>query len=408
MDMDISNKHIIPGFIETKENSESDDGNTNHEEGDSIIFNSLLMSDLKDKEKEKLALLAEKERNRSPTNSKTKSKSNRNPKSPISPITNLGDHHNHNQNNSFIAMVTKSSKRLLGRDNNNMDGLSPTSPGSTIKSVSPNGGTYHHSSVFSNDSSIAMENRITKELIKIERASSASKSKSPKTMNKKLSSQTPPMKAQKVHKQTANGASPWGFTNFVGSCFSFTSLNNQTANGVSHPNGAGSDRTHDLNRRLQSYITTLEKFKAKTRNLEHKIAKLNKTMEQQNEKIIELKLENKMIKNVYVNNEFKDGGNNKKYDYDENMVNKKLIKSRQWKQWKILEVIHWICTLKNGKFKRYKSTLMVNMRLRNISGKHFARIDKSDLTYFYGITDFDDVCDLYEAIEDLVANSFAE
>eukprot|EP00486_Rosalina_sp_Unknown_P007133 CAMPEP_0201572508 /NCGR_PEP_ID=MMETSP0190_2-20130828/15812_1 /ASSEMBLY_ACC=CAM_ASM_000263 /TAXON_ID=37353 /ORGANISM="Rosalina sp." /LENGTH=211 /DNA_ID=CAMNT_0047998349 /DNA_START=426 /DNA_END=1058 /DNA_ORIENTATION=+ len=211
MDLDHDKSNIIPGFIETKNNSDSDDHHTNHEEGDSMFFNSLLMSDLKDKEKEKLALLAnaERDRNRSPSNSKTKSKSNRNPKSPISPITDPGDHNKNN--NSFIAMVTKSSKKLLGRDN--IDSLSPTSPGSTIgttTSLSPNG--YHHS-VFSNDSSTQLENRITKELNKIERASSASKIKSPRTMNKKLSSQTPPIKAQKSSshgKSTGNGgAAQW-------------------------------------------------------------------------------------------------------------------------------------------------------------------------------------------------------
>ncbi len=58
------------------------------------------------------------------------------------------------------------------------------------------------------------------------------------------------------------------------------------------------------------YINPLEKFKTKTRNLEHKIVKLNKAMDKQNENIIDLKLENKMLKNVFVdknNNDFDDG-----------------------------------------------------------------------------------------------------
>lgn len=369
--MDQENKYI-PGYVENKNNHKHNDslisesnGGGNHEEGDSMFFSSLLMSDLKDKEKEKLALLANERAAQSPSGSK----SNKNITSPISPAST----DNGEDKNSFIAMVTKSASK-----NNNK-----------------------RESMFSNDSSVHLENRITKELIKIERASSISKSKSKSPQNNKILSPIPPIKSPR---SANNGASPWGFSNFVGQCFSFTQLNH----GASHNNNNGTptspNNTNDLQRRLQSYITTLEKFKSKTRNLENKISKLNKTMDKQNEKIIELKLENKMIKNVYVNNEFKDREN----DYDENMVNKKLINDKQWKKWSYIDVIHWICTLRNGRFKKYKSTLMVNMKLRNISGKHFARIDKSDLTYFYGIIDFDDVCDLYEQIEDLVANSYAD
>eukprot|EP00485_Elphidium_margaritaceum_P004187 CAMPEP_0202691952 /NCGR_PEP_ID=MMETSP1385-20130828/6489_1 /ASSEMBLY_ACC=CAM_ASM_000861 /TAXON_ID=933848 /ORGANISM="Elphidium margaritaceum" /LENGTH=933 /DNA_ID=CAMNT_0049347417 /DNA_START=26 /DNA_END=2827 /DNA_ORIENTATION=+ len=224
--------------------------------------------------------------------------------------------------------------------------------------------------------------------------------------------------AKKNRKHDGLSSSQWGFSNFVGQCFSFAHINQDAQlQATTTRNGGGGAGSHqvtpvgngnDLQRRLQSYVTTLDKFKNKTRSLEQKISDLHQVLDTQNEKIVELKLENKMIKNVYLNNEVSNVQNGGASEYDEQMVNMKLVKNKQWKQWTHLEVVHWICALNNGQFAKYKQTLTVNMKLRNIAGKHFARIDKSDLTYFYGIVNFDDVCDLYQHIQQLLANSYAE
>eukprot|EP01084_Bolivina_argentea_P170837 296005_1 len=225
--------------------------------------------------------------------------------------------------------------------------------------------------------------------------------KSPKKAPVKLNTKTKKKSPKKdKHTMTTTAPSPsWGFTHFVGHCFSFTQLapgntGNTNPHTIAAPqNGCGSaeSKQYDLQRKLQSYVTTLDKFKAKTRNLEHKIAKLNKEMDKQNEKIIELKLENKMLKNTFMNNEA-----NKSNDCDDNEYVVAHVNKQQWKAWSSLDIIHWICALQNGRFKKYQNTLKVNLKLRNIQGLHLSRIEKSDLTYFYGIVDFDDVCDLYQ------------
>lgn len=338
-------------YKDTEEMFLSDSESRNHEEGDSMFFSSLFMNMLRDKEK---------------ASSPSKSKSNVKPK--VKPINMNGTEYNNN-NNVKASHMTPTGDCSGARD-----------------------------SICSNGSSVRVEHRISSELTKLDRNSPHSANRNVPKLNNKMN------RYSKLHANQAVSGSPWAFSNFVGQCFSFTSLN--TAHSPTTPGFDGPQNNNaDLQRRLQSYVSTVDKFKAKTRSLEMKIANMNKAMDKQNQKIVELKLENKMIKNVYMDNEFKNNNNN---DYDENMVNLKLIKNKQWKEWSYLECIHWICSLHNGRYMKYKNTLLVNMKLRNICGKHFARIDKSDLTYFYGIIEFDDVCDLYQQITNLVAHSYHE
>lgn len=98
-------------------------------------------------------------------------------------------------------------------------------------------------------------------------------------------------------------------------------------------------------------------------------------------------------------------------DIDENDVDDALLDSDQymlldknWPNWTHLEIVEWICSLEFGRYTKYKVVLFVNMRHRNVNGKYLNQIDKADLSTFFGITDYGDICDLFKQIQILTAN----
>jgi len=82
-----------------------------------------------------------------------------------------------------------------------------------------------------------------------------------------------------------------------------------------------------------------------------------------------------------------------------------LILDKDWKNWRFLEIVEWICSLEYGRFSKYKVSLFVNMRHRNLTGKYLCKMQKSDLSSFFGVVDFADITDLYRQIQILTAGS---
>lgn len=173
------------------------------------------------------------------------------------------------------------------------------------------------------------------------------------------------------------------------------------------PVGGGpvtSPKNANMHRRMASYVSTMDRFKQKNRSLEQKIVSMKRAISKQNEQILELQLENKMLKNVLSENEEKEataGGGSRSPQIDP-QVDKALVRARKWRKWSYVEILYWVGTLRKGRYKKYRQVLRANLKLRNIKGVHLAKMEKSDLSYFYGIIDFDDVCDLYREITELV------
>merc|ERR1712129_241822 len=171
-------------------------------------------------------------------------------------------------------------------------------------------------------------------------------------------------------KTETNKQAPWGFGHFVGQCFSFTQITKQSTKQIEDDDNA------------------------KIVLLEERVSKMTKSIMKQNEKIMQLKMENKLIK-LKIQND-------KLLNSDDNINDNVHLSVNEWKQWTSQQLIQWIISQKG--FKKYKSTLQINLNLRKIKGKHLRSVDKSDLTYFYGILDFDDVCELYCQIKTLIQN----
>ena len=79
------------------------------------------------------------------------------------------------------------------------------------------------------------------------------------------------------------------------------------------------------------------------------------------------------------------------------------ILDKDWKRWRYIEIVEWICNLDYGRYQKYKSVLFSNMKYRNMTGRYLNKMEKSDLSNFFGITEFADICDLWKQIKILTA-----
>merc|ERR1712224_3112 len=125
-------------------------------------------------------------------------------------------------------------------------------------------------------------------------------------------------KKKKKLKATTNKQSPWGFGQFVGQCFSFTQITKQQS--TTEPNKDNDN--------------------AKIMLLEEKVVKMTKSIMKQNEKIMQLKMENKLIKLKIQNDKLFDrcGG-----DTTNDNVH---LSVNEWKQWNSQQLIEWVVSHK--------------------------------------------------------------
>ena len=86
-------------------------------------------------------------------------------------------------------------------------------------------------------------------------------------------------------------------------------------------------------------------------------------------------------------------------------VDQYLILDKDWKKWRYLEIVEWITNLEYGRYQKYKQILYTNMKYRNMNGRYLNKMEKSDLSIFFGITDFCDICDLWKQIKILTART---
>ena len=79
----------------------------------------------------------------------------------------------------------------------------------------------------------------------------------------------------------------------------------------------------------------------------------------------------------------------------------KSIDERRYKEWTTEQVIIWIISLNNGKYKQYKNILTKELTKQNVTGSHLQYIEKNGLLSF-GINDFMDRQILYKSIQKLI------
>merc|ERR1712013_348133 len=145
-----------------------------------------------------------------------------------------------------------------------------------------------------------------------------------------------------------------------------------------------------LQKRLASYVSALEKMKQRNRALELRERKMKKTLAKTSEEAMALKFENKLLKKGYV--EKLD-----KADYGVE-ADAERVASGKWRTWTYQDMVLWVEGLNDGQFKKYATTLRVNLKMRKMRGVHLATLEKNDLTHCCGIVEWDDVCDLYREI----------
>eukprot|EP01084_Bolivina_argentea_P104505 187111_1 len=124
---------------------------------------------------------------------------------------------------------------------------------------------------------------------------------------------------------------------------------------------------------------------------------VRKDIERLQNEILCLKIQNAMIKNKTNVMECRE-------EYVEDALldcDQYLILDRDWRNWSYLEIVEWITNLEYGRYNKYKTVLFANMKYREMEGMYLKRIDKLDLSNFFGITNYADCCDLYKQIRKL-------
>ena len=79
----------------------------------------------------------------------------------------------------------------------------------------------------------------------------------------------------------------------------------------------------------------------------------------------------------------------------------KSIDINNWRDWNYQQIIIWIMSLENGRFKKYEKILSSSLEEEEINGSHLIRVDAVDVKG-WGIKNFDDKKDLVKYIQDLV------
>ena len=71
-----------------------------------------------------------------------------------------------------------------------------------------------------------------------------------------------------------------------------------------------------------------------------------------------------------------------------------------WEKWNSNEIINWIFSLENGKYKKkYSNVISQSIIQQNIKGKHLPTLTKVDLQQSWNINDYQDRIDLLKHIE---------
>eukprot|EP01084_Bolivina_argentea_P260141 439198_1 len=76
------------------------------------------------------------------------------------------------------------------------------------------------------------------------------------------------------------------------------------------------------------------------------------------------------------------------------LISNKLNPTTDYKTWDLKQVIRYICSLENGKFIKYQSTLEKTMGEQEFTGKDLQHVEKNDLLAF-GVKNFGDRAALY-------------
>eukprot|EP01084_Bolivina_argentea_P235100 395720_1 len=83
-------------------------------------------------------------------------------------------------------------------------------------------------------------------------------------------------------------------------------------------------------------------------------------------------------------------------------VDQYLILDKEWINWTYLEIVEWITNLEYGRYNKYKIILFANMKKYQFEGKFLPKLDKIDLSNFFGIMNFGDLTDLHKQIQRLI------
>ena len=113
-----------------------------------------------------------------------------------------------------------------------------------------------------------------------------------------------------------------------------------------------------------------------------------------------MKLQNKYNE---LNAECKDNKlkyNELKIKYDE-LNNNIGVNHRNFIQWSSNDIVDWIMTLDNNRFKRYEKKLKKNLKKQNFDGECLNNLQKSDIAD-WGIYDFRDKTALFNHIQYLI------
>merc|ERR1712129_542514 len=96
-----------------------------------------------------------------------------------------------------------------------------------------------------------------------------------------------------------------------------------------------------------------------------------------------------------------------KVDIEEEMENsnKQLVLDKKWREWAYVEIVDYIVHLDDGKYSKYTKVLLEKMKLREMEGTNLELLEKSDLSEFFGINNFGDICNLYDEIQTLIMTS---
>merc|ERR1712228_334622 len=70
-------------------------------------------------------------------------------------------------------------------------------------------------------------------------------------------------------------------------------------------------------------------------------------------------------------------------------------------EWEWHDIMEWIISLNNGKYKKYQNVLTEKLMEEEVKGQHLCYIDKNDLHRF-GISSFSDKVDVYHRIQRLI------
>ena len=79
----------------------------------------------------------------------------------------------------------------------------------------------------------------------------------------------------------------------------------------------------------------------------------------------------------------------------------RLIDVNDYERWNHQDIVCWIMSLENGRFKKYEQMLIKSLEEEEMNGTYLSRVDVADVKS-WGIKNFDDKKDLIQYIQKLV------